>query len=67
MTSNPESIVQQVQDEVQDLLTYVTGPGARSEMAYTVALTDGAEALQQQLMTHFPAYTLILDIIHATE
>lgn len=32
-----------------------------------VALTDGAEALQQQLMTHFPQYTLILDIIHATE
>jgi hypothetical protein len=32
-----------------------------------VALTDGAEALQQQVMTHFPAYTLILDIIHATE
>jgi hypothetical protein len=32
-----------------------------------VALTDGAEALQQQVVTHFPAYTLILDIIHATE
>jgi hypothetical protein len=32
-----------------------------------VALTDGAEALQQQLVTHFPGYTLILDIIHATE
>ena len=32
-----------------------------------VALTDGAEALQQQLVAHFPAYTLILDIIHATE
>jgi hypothetical protein len=32
-----------------------------------VALTDGAEALQQQLVTHFPAYTLILDIMHATE
>jgi hypothetical protein len=32
-----------------------------------VALTDGAEALQQQLVTHLPAYTLILDIIHATE
>jgi len=31
-----------------------------------VALTDGAEALQQQLVTHFPAYTLILDIMHAT-
>jgi hypothetical protein len=32
-----------------------------------VVLTDGAEALQQQVVTHFPAYTLILDIIHATE
>ena len=32
-----------------------------------VALTDGAEALQQQLVSHFPAYTLVLDIIHATE
>jgi hypothetical protein len=32
-----------------------------------VALTDGAEALQQQLVTHFPQYTLVLDIIHATE
>lgn len=32
-----------------------------------VALTDGAEALQQQLLTHFPRHTLVLDIIHATE
>jgi hypothetical protein len=32
-----------------------------------VALTDGAEALQQQVLTHFPEYTLILDIIHTTE
>ena len=32
-----------------------------------VALTDGAEALQQQVVAHFPAYTLILDVIHATE
>lgn len=32
-----------------------------------VALTDGAEALQQQMRTHVPAHTLILDIIHATE
>jgi hypothetical protein len=32
-----------------------------------VALTDGAEALPQQVVTHLPAYTLILDIIHATE
>jgi hypothetical protein len=32
-----------------------------------VALTDGAEVLQQQVVTHLPEYTLILDIIHATE
>jgi hypothetical protein len=32
-----------------------------------VALTEGAEARQQQLRTHFPRYTLLLDIIHAAE
>ncbi len=32
-----------------------------------VALTDGAEALQQQMHNHFPHYTLVLDIIHASE
>jgi len=34
---------------------------------HRVALTDGAEALQQQMQAHFPAYTLVLDIIHAAE
>jgi hypothetical protein len=32
-----------------------------------VALTDGAESLQQHMLTTFPTYTLILDIIHASE
>src|SRR6266545_7476009 len=32
-----------------------------------VALTDGAEALQQQMLTQLAAYVLVLDIIHATE
>ncbi len=32
-----------------------------------VALTDGAEALQERLVAHFPTHTLVLDIIHATE
>lgn len=32
-----------------------------------VALTDGAEALQEQMLTHLPSYTLVLDIIHASE
>jgi hypothetical protein len=34
---------------------------------HRVALTDGAEAVQQQWVSHLPAYTLVLDIIHATE
>lgn len=32
-----------------------------------VALSDGAESLQQQLLSAFPEHTLILDIIHASE
>jgi hypothetical protein len=32
-----------------------------------VALTDGAEALQDQMRAALPAYTLVLDIIHAVE
>jgi hypothetical protein len=39
MTSNPEPIVQQLHHEFQNLLTYVTGPDARSQTAYTVELT----------------------------
>jgi hypothetical protein len=31
-----------------------------------VALTDGAEALQQPRVTHLPEHTVILDVIHAT-
>lgn len=32
-----------------------------------VALTDGAEALQEQMQAHLPSYTLVLDIIHVTD
>jgi hypothetical protein len=32
-----------------------------------VTLTDGAEPLQEQMLRYLPAYTLVLDIIHATE
>jgi hypothetical protein len=32
-----------------------------------VALTDGAEALQDKMRTALPGYTLVLDIIHAVE
>lgn len=34
---------------------------------HRVALTDGAEALQDRVQAHFPAFTLILDFIHANE
>jgi hypothetical protein len=37
------------------------------QIQHRVALTDGAEALQQQVVTHLPEHTLVLDIIHATE
>jgi len=37
------------------------------ELQDRVALSDGAEALQQQLQHHFPHYSLVLDIIHASE
>lgn len=36
-------------------------------IAHRVALTDGAEALQQRMRTHLPGFTLVLDIIHASE
>jgi hypothetical protein len=32
-----------------------------------VALTDGAESLQEHMSSAFPSHTLILDIIHASE
>jgi hypothetical protein len=32
-----------------------------------VVLSDGAEALQEQLQAQLPSYTLVLDIIHVTE
>jgi hypothetical protein len=32
-----------------------------------VALTDGAEALQQQMQAQLPGYTLVLDIIHVAD
>lgn len=39
MASNSDEIVQQVQDDFQNLLAYVTGPAARVRTAYTVELT----------------------------
>jgi hypothetical protein len=37
------------------------------QIQHRVVLTDGAEALQTQMQAHFPASTLILDIMHANE
>lgn len=38
-----------------------------ARIQHRVALTDGAEALQAQMLAQLPTYTLVLDIIHATE
>jgi len=43
------------------------GQRTHAAIQHRVALTDGAEALQQQMTTRLPAFTLVLDIIHATE
>jgi hypothetical protein len=37
------------------------------QFVHRVALTDGSEALQQQVVDHLPGFTLVLDIIHVTE
>ena len=42
-------------------------PRAGAPIQHRVALTAGAEALQEQVQTHGPQHTLVLDIIHATE
>jgi len=34
---------------------------------HCIALTDGAEALQDRVRTYFPTFTLVLDFIHAHE
>jgi len=36
-------------------------------IAQRVALTDGAEPLQRQMLTRLPGFQLVLDIIHAVE
>lgn len=38
-----------------------------SHIQHRVALTDGAEALQTRVLDYLPAFTLILDFIHANE
>lgn len=38
-----------------------------AHIQHKVALADGCQALQEQLKAHFPAFTLILDFVHANE
>ena len=51
---------------MQDLVQRVAqreGP----HLQHRIALTDGAEALQQHMQHHFASHSLVLDIIHASE
>jgi len=38
-----------------------------THLAHHVALTDGSQALQERIQRQFPTFTLVLDLIHATE
>jgi hypothetical protein len=51
-------------------LTHLAQQVARRDQPqyiHHVALTDGSEALQQQVLAYLPTFTLVLDIIHVTE
>jgi hypothetical protein len=37
------------------------------QVTHRVALTDGSAALQERVQHHLPAFTLVLDLIHASE
>jgi len=38
-----------------------------AHLTHRVALTDGCQALQERVQRQFPTFTLVLDLIHATE
>ena len=38
-----------------------------THLTHRVALTDGCQALQERVQRQFPTFTLVLDLIHATE
>jgi len=42
-------------------------PRDGTHIAHRVALTDGSHALQERVQCQFPTFTLVLDLIHATE
>jgi hypothetical protein len=72
-TQRPHPIAKEVRATLDGKAVAITKLAQRAAMRdgphiqARVALTDGAEALQEQMRTHLPGYTLVLDIIHATE
>lgn len=72
-TARPRPIRKEVRatlDGKEAAIVRLADRAARREHAairHRVALTDGAEALQRQMVAQVPGFTLVLDIIHATE
>ncbi len=57
-------------DGKEAALTQLASQVAKREGAHLqhrVALTDGCEALQQRMEKYLPAFTLVLDFVHASE
>jgi hypothetical protein len=71
--TRPQPIAKEVRatlDGKGPALTRLAERAAQREhpaIQHRVALTDGAEALQAQMTAHLPGYTLVLDLIHASE
>lgn len=69
----PRPIAKELRATLDGKTVAVTRLAARAErrdgpqIVDRVALTDGAEALQDQMRAALPGYTLVLDIIHAVE
>lgn len=72
-TPRPAPVGKEVRATLAGKEAALTGLAARAaqhagpHIQQRVALTDGAETLQQQMRTHLPDHTLVLDIIHAVE
>ena len=72
-TARPRPIAKELRATLEGkgvALTRLAARAAQREhpaIQHRVALTDGAEALQQQMTAHLPGYTLVLDVIHASE
>ena len=72
-TSRPQPVAKELRASLDGKeaalrrLAVRAGQRDHATIQHRVALTDGAEALQEQVRTQLPAYTRILDIIHAVE